>query len=266
MKLNTLPGDKSQLGVLRRAACAAPVALMLFSPAFGGAPGKILGTGPIFAMQDSGAHADRPAEVAEAGDAYSNYEVIFDGFFVLRVELASDGSITRIRPLRTPGGRMIPRAMSAIQSWKFNPALQDGVARPSEITVAFVYPPRVIGTPALGKFDPVIPEPRRNPPPRHNGGHRDSAHPGYAPAGILAVAYANNINTVTTASVVAQISLDAAGQVTDTHVLYGKDPFTAQALEAFKKWQFQAATLDGKPVPSDVVVAYIFPMPVVNTQ
>ena len=37
--------------------------------------------------------------------------------------------------------------------------MQDGVAQPSEITVAFVYPPRVIGTPVLGKFDPVIPEP-----------------------------------------------------------------------------------------------------------
>ncbi|HXN65496.1 MAG TPA: energy transducer TonB [Candidatus Acidoferrales bacterium] len=265
MKFNILPREKSRLGVMRRAGCAASMALMLFSPALG-AHGKTRGAAPTCAMQDSGAHDDRPAEVAEAGDAYSNYEVIFDGFFVLRVELASDGSIVRIRTLRDPGGSMIPRATSAIQSWKFKPAVQNGAAQPSEITVAFVYPPRVIGTPALGKFDPVIPEPRRNPPPRHNSGHRDPKHPGYAPAGILAVAYANNINTVTTGSVVVQISLDDAGQVTGTQVLYGKDPFTAQALEAFKKWQFQAATLDGKPVPSDVVVAYIFPMPVVNTQ
>jgi hypothetical protein len=266
MERNALPDDTPRIGAMRRAACAASLALMLFSPAFGAPPGKTHGSGPTFAMQDSGAHTDQPAEVSEAGDAYSYYEFINDGFFVLRVELASDGSIARIRTLRDPGGSMIPRAISAIQSWKFKPAMQDGVAQPSEITVAFVYPPRVIGTPALGKFDEVLPEPRRNPPPRHNGGHRDPKHPGYAPAGILAVAYANNINTVTTASVVAQISLDAAGQVAGTQVLYGKDPFTAQALEAFKKWQFQAATLDGKPVPSDVVVAYIFPMPVLNTQ
>jgi hypothetical protein len=208
---------------------------------------------------------DHPAKVATASGVYRYYEFMTDGFFVFRVTLGPDGQITRIRALRDPGGSMVSGAISAIQTWKFDPAIVGGAPQLSELTVAFVYPPRV-NAPAVGRFDPVIPEPRLNPPPRHNGGHRDPQHSGYAPTGIISVAYANEgYAMMSTGSVVAQVSVDEEGKATSTQVLHGEAPLAGLALEAFGKWQFQAATFNGKPVPSKIVLAYIFPPPVVIT-
>jgi hypothetical protein len=236
--------------------------LLLLSPSSGFATQQ---NAPPASTTGAAQPADHPAEVAIAADVYRYYEFIADGFFVFRVTLSGDGQVNRIRTLRDPGGSMVSGAISAIQTWKFNPAIVSGSPKPSELTVAFVYPPRV-NAPVVGRFDPVIPEPRLNPPPRHNGGHRDPEHSGYAPTGIISVAYANEAYAMmSTGSVVAQVSVDEEGKATSTQILYGSAPLAGLALEAFGKWQFQAAIFNGKPMPSKIVLAYVFPPPVVVT-
>jgi hypothetical protein len=38
-------------------------------------------------------------------------------------------------------------------------------------------------------------------------------------------------------------------------------PFTDFAIAALRKWQFRAATLNGKPVSSQLAIAYVFQTP-----
>ena len=80
-----------------------------------------------------------PAEVASAGDAYSNYPVIFDRLFVLDVSVDEDGTV-RIDALRDPGS-MLEAAKKSLRSWKFHAASRDGKPESSRVTVSFVYRP-----------------------------------------------------------------------------------------------------------------------------
>jgi hypothetical protein len=47
-----------------------------------------------------------PPEVTSAGDAYTSYNVVFDGLFVLDIGLSDEGDIRRIEALRDPGSML----------------------------------------------------------------------------------------------------------------------------------------------------------------
>jgi len=194
-----------------------------------------------------------PPEVTSAGDAYTSYNIVFDGLFVLDIGIGDDGSIQRIESLRNPGS-MLGAAKTSVQSWKFQPASNGGKPRASRLTVAFVYRPAnyaTFGAVPPKDFTPVIPS-----APSDNGSE------GYAPVGILSFAYPDYpINSVVWGSVVLQVTVDSAGGVKDVGVLHGMVTFNRFAQEALKNWRFRAATLHGRPVTSKIVVAFIFQPP-----
>jgi hypothetical protein len=102
---------------------------------------------------------DSPPEVTSAGDAYPPYNVILDGLLVLGVSIGDDGNIQGIEALRNPGA-MLGDAKSAVQNWKFQPALEGRKARASRMTVAFVYRPTNylgFGAAPVKDFTPAIP-------------------------------------------------------------------------------------------------------------
>jgi len=54
------------------------------------------------------------------------------------------------------------------------------------------------------------------------------------------------------ASVALELTLSAAGEVTNATAIEGDEPFVARALEAAKAWKFQPATRDGKPIAAKI--------------
>jgi len=54
------------------------------------------------------------------------------------------------------------------------------------------------------------------------------------------------------AVVVLELTLSAGGDVTAANVLEGSEPFSSRATEAAKRWQFQPATRDGKPIAAKI--------------
>jgi hypothetical protein len=44
--------------------------------------------------------------VTSAGDAYTSYNVVFDGLFVLDIGLSNEGDIRRVEALRDPGSML----------------------------------------------------------------------------------------------------------------------------------------------------------------
>jgi TonB family protein len=194
-----------------------------------------------------------PPEVTSAGDAYTSYNIVFDGLFVLDIGLNDDGDIRQIGALRDPGS-MLDAAKTTVHSWKFQPASEGSNPRASRLTVAFVYRPANYG--AAGAvppkdFAPVIPP-----------AHSDDGSDNYVPVGILSFAYPDYpINSVVWGSVLVQATVDSAGDVKDVKLLHGMVNFNSFAQEALKRWRFRAGTLRGKPVTSKIVVAFIFQPP-----
>jgi hypothetical protein len=122
------------------------------------------------------------------------------------------------------------------------------------MTVVFVYRPRNNGFAQATQpkdFKPVLPEPRV-----------DGADPDYAPPGIVSVTYPKYlVNSVTAGSVIIQVTVGPTGNHEAIDVLRAMGPFTALAIDAAGKWEFQAATLRGKPVRSKLAVAFLFQPP-----
>lgn len=194
-----------------------------------------------------------PPEVTSAGDAYTSYNVVFDGLFVLDIGLSNEGDIRRVEALRDPGS-MLGAAKTSVRTWGFRPASEGGKQIPSRLTVAFLYRPanHANAEPVPPKdFAPVIP------PVQSDDGSDD-----YVPVGILAFTYPDYpVNSVGWGSVLVQVTVDSAGDVKDVNLLHGVAIFNSFAREALKKWRFRAATLRGKPVTSKIVVAFIFQSP-----
>ena len=215
--------------------------------------GMLLSTVSCWPATTTFAQTYTPPEVTSAGDAYTSYNVVFDGLFVLDIGLSDEGDIRRIEALRDPGS-MLGAAKTSVHTWKFQPAFEGNKPRTSRLTVAFVYRPAnysTFGAVPPKDFAAVIP------PAPSDGGKHD-----YVPVGILSFAYPDYpVNSVVWGSVLVQATVDTAGEVKDIKLLHGMAPFNSFAQEALKKWRFRAGTLRGKPVTSKIVIAFIFQPP-----
>jgi hypothetical protein len=204
---------------------------------------------PVFAQRTY-----RSAQVTSAGDAYVPFQVMIDGFFVFDVLLNDDGTLQRVDALRDPGA-MPDAAKTSISSWKFRPASKDGEAAPSRMTVSFVYRPPNYGNAAAvapASFSPVLPPEQPE----------FSEHGNYVPVGILSFAYpAYPVNSVAWGSVVVQLTVDDSGGVKAIQFLHGMAGFNNLVSDTLNKWRFRAAILDGKPVTSKTVIAFVFQTP-----
>jgi hypothetical protein len=196
----------------------------------------------------------KPAEVASAGDAYTDYQVVFDGLFVLDVSINDDGGVHRIDALRDPGS-MLDAAKTSLRSWKFHAASRDGKPESSRVTVSFVYRPPDYGPAAAvppKDFSPVIPPEAPD----------DREHDGYVPVSILSFAYPDYpVNSLASGSVVAQVTVDESGVMKNVDFLHEMANFNGLVSGALKKWRFQPATFKGKPITSKTVVAFVFQTP-----
>jgi TonB family protein len=192
----------------------------------------------------------KPAEVVSATNAQYPANSIAAGVVVLDVSLTERGQVVEVGALRDVPS-LTPAATSALQSWRFKPASQDGMVQASAMTVAFVYrPPVSVWKPP--SFTPALP----------NSGSSTNA---YMPAGIVSVGYAEYpVNSVASGAVVVQVTVDDSGKIERVKVIRKMAGFTGFALRAVKQWRFQPAQLEGQPVASNVAIAFVFARPNLN--
>jgi hypothetical protein len=211
---------------------------------------------PIIACCVILSHAQTPfksAELISASDIQSPSGSGASGIVVLDVTLDEEGNITGIVAPRTINP-LTSVATAAVRTWKFKPASLHSARTSSDIRIAFVFRPRVVfaGTPV---FEPLLEVEDSSAAP--NGG--------YQPPGIQTVAYpAYPIDAANVGAVVVQARISEIGKADLVSVLRAFNPFTTFALEAAKKWKFHAASLNGKPIPSKIVVAFVFSAPAIS--
>ena len=104
-------------------------------------------------------------------------------------------------------------------------------------------------------FVPVLPKGDSNPDEKSC----------YIPAGIVGGSHPQYpINAAALGAVVVQVRVNALGKIDQVNAIRDFYPFTQFALSAARQWQFQAATLDGKPISSNVAIAFVFSTPAVH--
>ena len=195
-----------------------------------------------------------PPKVLSADDAYVPYTVVNDGFFVLDVSLTGEGKVERVDTLRDPGA-MFAAAKTSVNSWKFQPASQDGKVVASRLTAVFVYRPPNFGIVAAvppKDFVPVIP-----PTQTDADGKSD-----YVPVGVVSFDYPEYpVNSIAWGSVIVQVTVNEAGKVLNVTFLHSMAGFNHLVTDALKKWHFQPATFKTKPVTANIVIAFVFQTP-----
>jgi hypothetical protein len=143
-------------------------------------------------------------------------------------------------------------ATSSVRSWKFVPASTRSVPEASVFRVAFVFLP--YGFLAVGPSSP----------PKHSDGTPDRMeNQGYVPPSIMSIAYPRYpFNAAVPGAVVIQVTINESGTTRYLDVVRDLRPFTQFALSAASKWQFQAATLNGRSTTSNLAIAFVFaPLP-----
>jgi TonB family protein len=70
-------------------------------------------------------------------------------------------------------------------------------------------------------------------------------------------------NTVAGGTVILKVTVSSSGEIEDVRVLQEAKGFTQQAIEAVRKWKFEPAKLDGKPITASIPVVFSFSQPIV---
>jgi TonB family protein len=193
----------------------------------------------------------RSAEIISAGDIQSPVDSVASGIVVVDVSLDSKGDVTGTKVLRDVPS-LTSLAVSSIQSWKYRPALVDGIPQPSMLRVAFAFRPRAILV-AEPLFEPLQPEDV----PSDLGS-------AFALPGITAAAFpAYPIAAANVGAVVVQMKVGADGNARDVKLIRSYNPFNQFSIEAARKWRFRAASHHGRPVAAVIVIAFVYSQPTV---
>ena len=179
----------------------------------------------------------------------ANTNCLVNGTVVVDALITEEG-----RPQDVEVRRDVPcittQAVEAVKDWKFSPAMLKGTAVASRIVVAVTFCP--VG--ATG--DPLSVGTLKS--------QTDAAiQAEFQPAAVLHGRFPiYPVDATSFGTVVLEASLSAEAAVGDLKVVRDLPPFTAHARDAVAEWRFMAATENGNPIPSKVVLAFVFlPMP-----
>ena len=164
----------------------------------------------------------------------------------LQVSLDSSGEVTGARLLR--GASTFGLALQmAVRGWSFTPAREADEPIGSEVLVtaifrpATLYDPPRLGQPVSGTVlvPAQLPIPVATPPPSHPPAARGSG------------------------VVIVEVEVDSNGVVSGTSVVGSSQGFDTVAVNTARRWRFEPARRQGRPVPSVAYLVFSFREPVV---
>jgi len=181
---------------------------------------------------------------------------ISGGEVFLELDVAANGRVSAVRTLRdTPPFTHV--VTEAVRGWTFTPAT--ATADPADsagtpigpvpwpVLVAAMFAPPALNGPTLG-----------TPPRDVNTASSEIPLPTRAsPA-------AYPVRAMGEGTVLVEVTLDAAGALTDAHVSLSSPAFDAAALSAARSWSFRAARRNGSGSPTRAYLLFGFRPPVVG--
>jgi hypothetical protein len=186
-----------------------------------------------------------PPSLTKATDIPYPVEEKTTGLVTLSANLTVTAEhLPTIRVLRDVPG-LTGLASALVATWKYSPGMLDGKAAPSTINIEVLFNPPDV---AQGRLDlpPVSP----TPPPLPDG---------YLPAEVAAGSFASTpVTKADPGAVVLDVTIDKNGGVKKIDVIRDIPSLTQEAVSAVKRWTINPATFNGKPIESQLVVAFVF--------
>lgn len=191
----------------------------------------------------------QPAEGLSVSDIPGQPLSAQNGALVLDVWVAETGEVADIE-VRRDLAPLTKEAIRSVKTWKFQPAKFEGRFVASRITVAVNFNP-LSNFAADVPLSPLIP-------------HADETRvkSRFQPADVAFAAMPGYpVDAFNPGTVVLAVTVSEKGKTDGTKVLRDTAPFTAKALRAAADWRFVPATLDGKPIQSTAILAFVFRLP-----
>jgi TonB family protein len=130
------------------------------------------------------------------------------------------------------------------------PATLDGKPVASALTINIVYDPAFLGADNIPMPPPTQAQPI------------STKDPAFFPAQLNTATFAPYpAKSKAQGAVVLNVTLDTKGNNAKVVTLRSVPPLTTSATGALKKWNFSAATYEGKPIQSHMVVVFVFRSP-----
>jgi hypothetical protein len=186
---------------------------------------------------DEPTRASEPAPAEEVG--FAPPVPVFDAL------IDSSGKPIDVRVVAGDGPFLEP-ALSAVRTWSFKPARQDG--RPVEARIGIVF-----------QFPQSFVPPQASKERKHEEALDDSDDRSALPVVTIEPNYP--VNSVAQGSVGLYNLVDAEGHVTSTSTLLDVGSLTAPTAAVVRQWHFAPAKLAGIPTESAVIVVETFRRP-----
>ncbi len=187
-----------------------------------------------------------PANVSRAGNIPYPASSLDAGVVTLSADVDETGQMTAVTILRDIPSVSGP-AIAAVRSWTYTAATLDGKPVASTLTINIVYDPGFLGADNI-----PLPPPAQTQP-------ISKKDPAFFPPQLNAASFAPYpAKTKAQGAVVLNVTLDTNGNAAKVATLRDVPALTASATGALKKWNFSAATYEGKAIPSHMVVAFVF--------
>jgi TonB family protein len=188
-----------------------------------------------------------PADISTASDIAYPVNTLAAGAVSLLLTLDSSAHIQNVMVLRD-FQPLTSSVQSAVQNWTFTPASLNGQPVSSNLSVSVIFN---IFNPAGGAaYQSLVLAPPQTPVP-------DASQ--YIPPQITMASFATYPgNSVSKGTVVLDVTVGKGGQAKKIRVVQGVQTLTQQAVSAVKTWSFNPATIQGQPIASQIVIAFVF--------
>jgi outer membrane biosynthesis protein TonB len=186
----------------------------------------------------------QPAQIISVTDIAMPADCTADGAVVLNALITEDG-----KPREVEVRRDIPcltkLALDAVKEWKFSPAMVNGRSVNSRIAVAVTF------CPAGSMADPLSVGSLK---PQSDAAIQAEFQPAEVLRGKFPI---YPMDAAAFGAVVLEVSLNMKGDAGEVRVLQDLPPFTSHAKDVVGDWRFMAATDNGNPIPSKIVLAFV---------
>jgi TonB family protein len=188
-----------------------------------------------------------PPDISTASDIAYPVDTLAAGAVTLLLSLDRSAHIQTTMVMRD-FQPLTGSVQSAVQNWTFTPASLNGQPVSSNLSVTVIFN---IFNPAGGAaYQSLVLAPPQTPVP-------DASQ--YIPPQITMASFANYPeSSVSKGTVVLDVTVGKGGQAKKIRVVQGVQTLTQQAINAVKTWSFNPATIQGQPIASQIVIAFVF--------
>jgi len=188
-----------------------------------------------------------PPQLNAAGDILFPWNSVAYGIVTLELQLDSNGAITGTNVLRDIPS-LTSVAQTAVQSWTFSPATNNGQAVAAPFIVHVIFNTGIVRADDLQVSAPAPFVPIQG--------------LDFAPPQLQSASYADYpVNSVGQGGVVLSVHVNSSGAPTKVRVIHAVPSLTETSVAAAKQTAFTAASYKNSASGADVAIAYVFRTP-----